>query len=395
MGSLHSVAQHFARLVAVPANRKAVQALAGLAAVAATLVALSDSNAAVAAAVGLVALLALVAIKLSLLALASVRQLGTVTEAAITRDAASAAKVRRLEEQLADRVANLSGELASIRDEVRRLEQQLADRVANLSGELASIRDEVRPDQPAKVSIVRSGGIPLRQTGSRMPYCPICGGTEFVEYNGRPMARCVSCGSFERHRVCFEAYLREGVFCDDGITRRAIQFAPEQITYELLTGVPGLDYITADLDPERYPHAQPMQLRLPDGLDVFPDRHFDFVIHNHVWEHIPGAWKEHVEPFRRILAVGGKMIFTVPYSSLRAPEKTVEGGELLPSDDDRLRVFGQADHVRRFGRDFLDHMAGVEKTDFRVDGLSDEDKRRIAGLARDAPEVVFILERTA
>lgn len=237
-------------------------------------------------------------------------------------------------------------------------------------------------------------GVSSRPHGkSGRPFCPICGGDEFVDFNGRANARCVSCRSLERHRVCFEVYQREGLFRDSGARRRLLQFAPEKVTFEVLSKIEGIEYMCADLEPRRYKHAQPFKIRVPADLQVFPDRYFDYLIHNHVWEHIPGSWMDHVQPFMRLLSEGGKMIFTVPFSTESAPAETLEFGELLPTDEDRLRVFGQADHVRRFGLDFPAAMACVEGLSFRMDDLTREEKKAIAGLSGGLEVTVFVAER--
>jgi len=223
------------------------------------------------------------------------------------------------------------------------------------------------------------------------PVCNICEGTEFESYNGRTNARCVGCDSLERHRVCFEVYRREGVIGASERSRRAIHFAPERVTFDILSEVPGLSYMTADAAPDRYPHAGPMQLFLPQGLEQFDDGSFDYIIHNHVWEHIPGTWKDHVEPFRRVLKVGGKMIFTFPFSHKWSPEETQEGGEFLASDEERLRVFGQHDHVRLFGLDFPSAISEIDGIGLRLDGLSASEKAAIG----DPGTVVFIMDRVS
>jgi hypothetical protein len=72
-----------------------------------------------------------------------------------------------------------------------------------------------------------------------------------------------------------------------------------------------------------------------------------------VLEHISGPYKEHLNSLVRVLKYNGKMIFTVPMSKLSGPN-TIEGGEHL-TDEERQRRFGQHDHVKSFGIDFLDY----------------------------------------
>jgi SAM-dependent methyltransferase len=224
--------------------------------------------------------------------------------------------------------------------------------------------------------------------------CNICGSVEFKDFAKRTDAQCTSCSSLERHRVCFDVYQREGLLEAASARRRILQFAPERITHQMLSGVAGTRYICSDLRPEKYPHAEPLRLRLPDDLAIFPDGYFDYLIHNHVWEHLPGDWVDHVQPFLRILRRGGKMIFTFPFSLSWSPETTEQGGEDLPSDADRLRVFGQHDHVRRFGLDFEPILGSMDGCKLTTDGVPDERKRQIGGFVGTWGETVFILERT-
>lgn len=190
-------------------------------------------------------------------------------------------------------------------------------------------------------------------------------------------------------------YRREGLLAPAGTERRVLQFAPELITHDLLADVTGTTYICSDINPGRYPHARPLPLRLPEGLDLFSEKSFDYVIHNHVWERLPGQWVDHVEPFRRVLKVGGKMIFTFPYSPTWSPDETIEGGEHLESDAERLSVFGQSDHVRKFGLDFATKLGAMPGAELSLDGISIDHKRAIGGCVRDWAETVFIWERTS
>ena len=54
-----------------------------------------------------------------------------------------------------------------------------------------------------------------------------------------------------------------------------------------------------------------------------------------------------------------------------------EGGELLSSDDERKARFGQADHLKIFGRDLPDALATMAEGSFSWDDLSDQDRAMI------------------
>jgi phosphoglycolate phosphatase len=142
-------------------------------------------------------------------------------------------------------------------------------------------------------------------------------------------------------------------YLDSTNTRRVFHLAPEKPTHSYLAPVFGAGYICSDLMPEKYPYAQCLRLALPEGFDIFPDGYFDLILHNHVLEHIPGDYRDHLVSFLRLLrGRGGRMIFTIP--GVYLDRETIQGGELLATDEERLRNFGQSDHYKHFGHDFID-----------------------------------------
>lgn len=186
------------------------------------------------------------------------------------------------------------------------------------------------------------------------PRCNICSCRDFAEFNGRPDALCVGCGSLERHRLVRHALQSLG-YTQSGATRselRLLHLAPEPVSHSYLSVEHGAGYISADLNPELYPHAQCLRLRLPEDLAIFPHGYFQLILHNHVLEHIPGDFREHLPSLTNLLKGGGHMVFTIPLS--RSRQTTVQFGELLPNDGERLRLHGQRDHFKSFGSDFLE-----------------------------------------
>ena len=98
----------------------------------------------------------------------------------------------------------------------------------------------------------------------------------------------------------------------------------------------------------------------------FGDRSFDAVICNHVLEHVADD-RAAVRELRRVLATGGWAILLVP---------DVEGQSTIedPSIEDpseRSRLYGREDHVRKYGRDYLDRLADAGFVREAID-LADE-----------------------
>jgi len=220
------------------------------------------------------------------------------------------------------------------------------------------------------------------------PHCNICGSQRFEAYRGRPATRCSQCGSKARHRVALDIYERL-VFPLAASRVRILHFAPEAGLHQRLEELFGTTYTTADLVPERYPHAHALRLALPDGISIFPDGYFDVVLHNHVLEHIPGHYRDHIAALMRIVRPGGVMIFSVPGPYLDGD--TEEGGEHLASDAERLARFRQEDHFKLLGADFVRHLDNIAGVVREPDGITDARRAELAVRPGKAP--FFILRK--
>ena len=101
-------------------------------------------------------------------------------------------------------------------------------------------------------------------------------------------------------------------------------------------------YFTADIKPGRGDYTLDMT-----DMSRFPDNHFDYIIANHVLEHIKNEEKAFSE-IKRVLKSDGKFIFSFPVC-MDMP--TLEDDSVI-TDEERLKVYGQSDHVRLYGTDF-------------------------------------------
>lgn len=165
--------------------------------------------------------------------------------------------------------------------------------------------------------------------------CCVFRGT-FENYSGRVRARCPKCKSLERHRR-LAAHFRLRAIPAAG--DRILHFAPEPCLAAMLRQY-GVDYVDADLRPGRA-HW------LVDITKIgFADSSFDIVIACHVLEHIVEDRLAMAEIFR-VLKPGGCAFLDVPITA----ERTVEDPKVTEPEE-RLRLYGQRDHVRRYGQDF-------------------------------------------
>jgi SAM-dependent methyltransferase len=87
--------------------------------------------------------------------------------------------------------------------------------------------------------------------------------------------------------------------------------------------------------------------------DIRLDGPFDGVIASHVLEHIPDDRSAMLELFR-VLRPGGWALLLVPITADRTLEDPA-----VQTPRRRFEVFGQLDHVRRYGPDFLRRLEDV------------------------------------
>ncbi len=178
--------------------------------------------------------------------------------------------------------------------------------------------------------------------------CPICGYQGVfisVGHPGRWDARCLSCGSRERHRL-LHLWVTEGGG-DRFAGKRILHFAPEKVIMRRMRGNPL--YETADLMQQGVTHKV-------DITDIpLPDASYDVVMANHVLEHIPDDRKAMAELFR-LLKPGGTGLFTVPVNATR--QTTYENPAILGKAE-RWAHFSAHDHLRYYGLDFAERLTGV------------------------------------
>lgn len=212
--------------------------------------------------------------------------------------------------------------------------------------------------------------------------CPICGATyrKFGRFGvpSREDARCFRCDSLERHRLAW-LYFSQRTDLFDGKSKRVLHIAPEECFRGRFAQRFGAGYVTAD-----------RAARLPRVmLDVtavpFTDEAFDVVYCSHVLEHVDDD-RLAMRELRRVVKSDGWAILLVP---ITAPE-TIED----PSVTDpraRLRLFGQEDHVRRYGPDYVDRLraAGFMVTVTTVADLCAPADAVRFGLTPAAGEIYF------
>ncbi len=213
-------------------------------------------------------------------------------------------------------------------------------------------------------------------------FCPVCGKTsrKFAAYgiNPRADARCVHCGSLERHRFLWLFFTKKtNLF--DRTPKKMLHVAPEQCFEPRFKELIGEGYITADLLDN---HAMVKM----DITDIqYPADYFDVIYCSHVLEHVPDD-KKAMREFHRVLKPDGWAILLVPVDV----EKTIED-PFMVDPTERLKLFGQEDHVRVYGRDYVDRLrqAGFMVDVTKVSDLFGEEDIELMGLTRSSGEIYF------
>lgn len=176
--------------------------------------------------------------------------------------------------------------------------------------------------------------------------CPICDHhyRAFLPYgriNPRPNALCPSCLSLERHRLIW-LYLKEKTnFFSQRLD--VLHIAPEHCFMKRFESIHGEQYITADIE------SPLAKVKMDIHQIPFEDNHFDVVLCNHVLEHVQDDLRA-LKEIQRVLRPGGWAILQIPFFS-PVPEATFEDNTIT-NPREREKIFGQADHVRKYGRDY-------------------------------------------
>ena len=204
-------------------------------------------------------------------------------------------------------------------------------------------------------------------TSEKDYYCPCCGlrfsrfvddgyhnnsvvfNSKRYEQIGQDVA-CPVCHSLPRHRIL-------ATWCEQNSDslkgKQILYFALE---YGMLHWLKrnGIPVTSADL-------FAPADLKLDLERIDQPDNSWDVVFCNHVLEHVK-EYKKALEELRRILKPGGKLICSFP---IDGNYNTVYEDVLLAddmsaeADRERIRRFGQRDHLRVFGLDSKQLLEGA------------------------------------
>ena len=217
-------------------------------------------------------------------------------------------------------------------------------------------------------------------------FCPACGRWTSQRFGSgpgaRPDARCPHCRSLERQRFLAVLTSCLGPVVDVGTL---LDIAPAPCTTAVLAELAPQRHIRMDIGYDE------RGVDLLGSLTAIPlrDGSVDLLVCYHVLEHVPddaAAMRE----LARVLAPGGVGLVQVP---IRFGQPTDE--DLTAGEAERVRRFGQRDHVRYYGDDFEQRLvdAGLVFTRVSPRGLVGERVCRVLGLIAD--EWVWVVRSSA
>lgn len=195
--------------------------------------------------------------------------------------------------------------------------------------------------------------------------CELFALKKVVGGGARKNAICPFCNSMDRFR--WFQYVLETQTDIYTKKNKILHFAPEpQIANKIRQRNP--DYLSADI-------IEGMADVVEDITSLsFPDQTFDYIIFNHVLEHIKEEGKA-LQEVKRCIKSTGKILLSVP---ICWDEKTFERDDIF-TPKEREKYYGQNDHVRLYGYDFQQRMEEygfeVQRCSYHSDEHSDETRK--------------------
>ncbi len=158
-----------------------------------------------------------------------------------------------------------------------------------------------------------------------------------------------------------------------------LHVSPENCLEKRLKQLLGNNYVTADLE-------NPRAMEKMDVTDIkHTDQSFDVIYCSHVLEHVDND-KKALKEFHRVLKENGWAILLVPITA----DRTFEDPSIIDPEQ-RLKVFGQKDHVRRYGPDYVDRLreAGFKVEVTVVKDLVSNNEAKLMGLSAASGEIYY------
>ena len=192
---------------------------------------------------------------------------------------------------------------------------------------------------------------------------------------GKRKVDCPKCGSSDRDRLIFE-YFKNNFNPEQLVGKKLLHVAPEKALSRKLESEFQLAIVKIDLRTEGYLFVYDKSVIQANVMNLpFESDFFDFIICNHVLEHVENVATALTE-IHRTLKSGGTSVTQVPMS-VKIPQ-TIEGQKHWKAKD-RIKHLGQFDHLRLFGADFEEHLktAKLFPTYWKMNNLQLKEKLKL------------------
>ena len=219
--------------------------------------------------------------------------------------------------------------------------------------------------------------IKLSYYGGKNLYCPCC--EHFFRkfyphgHSLRSTAICPNCGSLERHRLLLLYLYNKTNFFSEKI--RVLHFTPSYALEKRFKKMSNLDYITTALVNPR------AMIRMDIANIKFPDDNFDVILCYHILEHVKNDHRAMQELYR-VLKPNAWAIIQVPIDfNLK---NTLEDPNIV-SAKDREYYYGHRNHLRQYGRDYIEKLENIGFT-VKIDDFINEinyESRKKLGLSEN------------
>lgn len=171
----------------------------------------------------------------------------------------------------------------------------------------------------------------------------------------RPNSLCLHCKSIDRERWQYYTIQKHTDILTGSCS--VLHIAPEKWLSDSIKQNSKCDYYSGDIRPGGADHI----VDLTDMTNL-EDNRFDYVIVNHVMEHIPEEQKAFNE-IKRVLKNAGKLLLSFPICT----DAVTYEDSTINTDEERLYHYGQTDHVRLYGTDYKKR---IESFGFNVNVFS-------------------------
>jgi len=170
----------------------------------------------------------------------------------------------------------------------------------------------------------------------------------------------------------------------EGANLRLLHVAPDAIA-SALRSRPNIRFVGIDISPLRRPEVVGDLTRAPLASATF-----DLILCSHVLEHVQddlAAMRE----ITRLLSPTGRGIVLIPWDHSRA---STDEDPTVTDPRERIRRFGQHNHVRRYGRDIVDRLWAsglqVDSLDYAASLSSGEREQMALGHAVSEKAQLFV-----